>query len=100
MAHPTFGSLPLKSWSHWRRDQCPELSYAWSGTGGPPHIATELFKQVAGIELLHIPYRGDGQALPDVLAGRVPLMMSDYVVAKPASCARCGDQPAPGRNLP
>jgi tripartite-type tricarboxylate transporter receptor subunit TctC len=43
----------------------------------------ELFKQVTGIDLLHIPYRGDGQALTDVLAGRVPLMMSGYVVATP-----------------
>jgi tripartite-type tricarboxylate transporter receptor subunit TctC len=57
--------------------------YASSGTGGMPHIAMEMFKEMAGIGLLHIPYRGDGQALADVLSGRVPLMMSGYVVVQP-----------------
>lgn len=57
--------------------------YASSGTGGLPHLGMEVFKQVAGIGMLHIPYRGDAQALADVLAGRVPVMMSGYVVAQP-----------------
>jgi tripartite-type tricarboxylate transporter receptor subunit TctC len=43
----------------------------------------EIFKQVAGIDLVHVPYRGDGQALADVLAGRVPLMVSGYIVVMP-----------------
>ncbi len=83
VAHPDLRVASLKELVALARGQSPELSYASSGTGGLPHIATELFKQIAGIELLHIPYRGDGQALPDVLAGRVPLMMSGYVVAMP-----------------
>jgi tripartite-type tricarboxylate transporter receptor subunit TctC len=58
-------------------------SYASSGAGSMPHIAMELFTEMAGIELLHIPYRGDGQALADVLSGRVPLMVSGYVVVQP-----------------
>ena len=57
------------------------LSYASSGNGSVPHLATELFKHLSGANLLHVPYRGDGQALSDVLAGRVPVMMSGYVVA-------------------
>ena len=83
VAHPNLKIASLRELVMLSRDQSQELSYASSGTGGLPHLATELFKQVAGIELLHIPYRGDGQALPDVLAGRVPLMMSGYVVAMP-----------------
>jgi tripartite-type tricarboxylate transporter receptor subunit TctC len=59
------------------------LSYASSGTGGLPHLAMELFARAAGIELVHVAYRGDGQALTDVLAGRVPLMISGYIVALP-----------------
>jgi tripartite-type tricarboxylate transporter receptor subunit TctC len=58
-------------------------AYASSGNGSLPHLAMELLKQIAGIDLLHVPYRGDGQALGDVLSGRVPLMMSGYVVAAP-----------------
>ena len=83
VAHPSLQVASLKELVALTRGQSQELSYASSGTGGLPHLGMELFNQVAGIELLHIPYRGDGQALPDVLAGRVPLMMSGYVVAMP-----------------
>ena len=83
VAHPDLQVASIKELVNLARGQSQPPSYASSGTGGMPHLATELFKAVAGIELLHIPYRGDGQALPDVLAGRVPLMMSGYVVALP-----------------
>ncbi len=83
VAHPDLKVGSLKELVALARGQPQAPSYASSGAGGLPHLATELFKQVAGIDLLHIPYRGDGQALTDVLAGRVPLMMSGYVVALP-----------------
>ena len=83
VAHPSLRVASVKELVALARGQPQAPSYASSGTGGLPHLATELFKQVAGIELLHVPYRGDGQALTDVLAGRVPLMMSGYVVALP-----------------
>jgi tripartite-type tricarboxylate transporter receptor subunit TctC len=50
------------------------LSYASSSNGGAPHLAGELFKQLAGVEMQHVPYRGSGQALPDLLAGNVQVM--------------------------
>jgi tripartite-type tricarboxylate transporter receptor subunit TctC len=59
------------------------LNYASSGIGGLPHLGMEMFKRSAGIDLLHVPYRGDGQALSDLLAGRVSLMMSGYPVVQP-----------------
>jgi len=83
VAHPDIQVASIKELVALARSQAQPPGYASSGTGGLPHLATELFKQVAGIELLHVPYRGDGQALTDVLAGRVPLMMSGYVVALP-----------------
>jgi tripartite-type tricarboxylate transporter receptor subunit TctC len=83
VAHPSLQVGSLKELVALARGQTQPPGYASSGTGGLPHLATEMFKQVAGIELLHVPYRGDGQALTDVLAGRVPLMMSGYVVATP-----------------
>ena len=83
VAHPSLQVVSLKELVALARGESKMPSYASSGTGGLPHLAMELFKQVAGIELLHVPYRGDGQALTDVLAGRVPLMMSGYVVALP-----------------
>ncbi len=51
-----------------------ELAFASSGTGGAPHLAGELFKTVAGVDLLHVPYRGSGPAVVDLIAGRVAIM--------------------------
>lgn len=50
------------------------LSYGTSGTGGTPHIAGELLKQRTGANLVHVPYKGGGQALIDVLGGSIPLV--------------------------
>ena len=50
------------------------LSYGTSGAGGTPHIAGELLKQKTGANLLHIPYKGGGQALTDLLGGNIPLV--------------------------
>ena len=50
-----------------------ELSFASSGIGGLQHLNGEMFKQMAGIELVHVPYKGTSQLLPDLLAGRVPM---------------------------
>ncbi len=50
-----------------------ELSYASSGVGGLQHLNAEMFKQMAGVDLVHVPYKGTAQLLPDLLAGRVPL---------------------------
>lgn len=51
------------------------LSYASSGAGTTTHVATELFRLAAGIEMLHVPYRGSGQALNDMVAGNVHVMV-------------------------
>jgi tripartite-type tricarboxylate transporter receptor subunit TctC len=51
-----------------------QLAFASAGTGGAPHLAGELFKNVAAIDLLHVPYRGSGPAVVDLIAGRVAIM--------------------------
>ncbi|MEY2658291.1 MAG: hypothetical protein RLZZ395_2033, partial [Pseudomonadota bacterium] len=50
-----------------------EFSYASSGIGGLQHLNGEMFKQMAGVDLVHVPYKGTTQLLPDLLAGRVPM---------------------------
>jgi tripartite-type tricarboxylate transporter receptor subunit TctC len=50
------------------------LSYGTSGAGGTPHIAGELLKQKTGANLVHVPYKGGGQALLDLLGGNIPLV--------------------------
>jgi len=51
-----------------------KLSFASSGNGGAPHLAGELFQNVAGIKMLHVPYRGSGPAVIDLIAGRITMM--------------------------
>jgi tripartite-type tricarboxylate transporter receptor subunit TctC len=50
------------------------LSFGTSGTGGTPHIAGELLKLKTGANLVHVPYKGGGQALTDVVGGTIPLV--------------------------
>jgi tripartite-type tricarboxylate transporter receptor subunit TctC len=58
------------------------ISYATSGVGGLAHVATTLLGQQGGFRMTHVPYRGAGPAVQDVLAGHVPLFMSNVVVIK------------------
>ena len=51
-----------------------KLSYASAGNGTSAHLAAELFKTMTGVELLHVPYRGSGPALVDMLSGQVQVM--------------------------
>jgi tripartite-type tricarboxylate transporter receptor subunit TctC len=48
-----------------------KITYGSSGTGADPHMSTELFRRLAGIDMTHVPYRGGGPALNDVIAGRL-----------------------------
>jgi tripartite-type tricarboxylate transporter receptor subunit TctC len=59
------------------------LTYGSSGNGGLPHLAMEVFERAAGIRLTHIPYKGDSQALGDIIAGRVSVMVSGIPAALP-----------------
>ena len=52
-----------------------KVTFASPGVGTVPHLAGELFKQIAGIEMTHVPYRGDAPALTDTIAGRVDLQI-------------------------
>ncbi len=52
------------------------ISYASSGNGTAPHLSGELFAKVAGVDILHVPYKGSSQAVTDLLAGRVNIMFA------------------------
>jgi tripartite-type tricarboxylate transporter receptor subunit TctC len=51
------------------------MSYAWVGVGTPQHLGAELFKMNAGVDLIHVPFRGATAAIPDVLAGRIQMFI-------------------------
>ena len=54
-----------------------KVSFASSGSGSSTHMSAELFRLMTGTELLHIPYKGSGQAMPDVISGRVSMMFEN-----------------------
>jgi len=60
-----------------------QLQYASGGNGSSLHLAGELFKYMAGVDLLHIPYKGTNDFIPDLLSGRVPLSFSSPLVMQP-----------------
>src|SRR5213078_5348793 len=51
-----------------------KVNYGSAGIGSPPHLSLELFARLAGVKLVHVPYKGVGGAMPDLLAGRVQAM--------------------------
>jgi len=59
------------------------LNYASAGNGTPHHIAAEMFKQLAGVDMIHVPYKGTGPALNDMLAGQVSFMSVELLAALP-----------------
>jgi len=60
-----------------------KLSYSSAGSGTPPHLAAELFKTVAGVDLLHVPYKGGAPAISDLVGGQVQAIFEGEVVLLP-----------------
>ncbi len=74
VSHPGVPAKTLQQVIALSKTQSGGLSYGTSGTGGTPHIAGELLKQRTGANLTHIPYKGGGQAMIDVMGGSIPLV--------------------------
>ncbi len=65
-----------------------KIDMASAGNGSPPHVAGELFKMMAGVDIVHVPYRGGGPALVDLLGGQVQMMFG--VIASSMEYIRAG----------
>jgi tripartite-type tricarboxylate transporter receptor subunit TctC len=65
-----------------------EINYGSSGVGSIQHIAMEAFDSEAGLNIIHVPYKGSGQSVPAILAGDVPILMASYTAT--ASHIRTG----------
>lgn len=66
------------------RQQAGELTFGSAGGGSSPHMAGELFRSVAGVDLRHVPYKGIAPAISDLLGGRITMVFSPLVNALPA----------------
>ncbi|VTU25273.1 Bug family tripartite tricarboxylate transporter substrate binding protein [Variovorax sp. RA8] len=83
VASPSAGIRTAKDLVAQAKAKPGTLSYASPGVGSGLHLAGELFKQQAGVDLLHVPYKGTAPALNDVLGGVVPLMFSNLPATLP-----------------
>ena len=73
MVNPNVPAKNVKEFIALAKAQPGKLTYSSSGAGGGPHLAAEMFKDATGAFILHVPYRGGGPAIADLLAGHVQL---------------------------
>lgn len=80
---PDFPAKTVKDLVDMAKADPGKLSFASAGTGTSGHLAAEIFKQVTGIQALHVPYKGGAPALIDVMAGRISFIFIDPVQGMP-----------------
>lgn len=82
VAHPSVPASTLPELIAYTKTQPAGVAYGTSGTGGTPHLAGEMLKQRTGANLMHIPYKGGGQAITDVVGGQIPLVYTAVATAQ------------------
>src|SRR5450759_276925 len=83
VVHPSVAANNLKEFIALAKAKPRVLNYASSGPGTPYHMAGELFKAMAGVELVHVPYKGSSGARTDVLGGQVEMMFDAITTMAP-----------------
>jgi tripartite-type tricarboxylate transporter receptor subunit TctC len=83
VANPAFPARSVKELVELARSQPGKISYASSGNGSTGHMAAELFNRQAGVTMLHVPYKGNSQALVDVISGQVAMMFDQVSTSTP-----------------
>ncbi|HKA39615.1 MAG TPA: tripartite tricarboxylate transporter substrate binding protein, partial [Burkholderiales bacterium] len=73
VVHPSLPPKSVKELIAFARARPDEINYGSSGAGTLPHLSAELFISMSGIKMVHVPYKGAGAAVTDVMAGRVPV---------------------------
>lgn len=83
VVHPALPVRSVKQLIALAKARPGELNYSSGGTGTGPHLATEVFKANAGIDVVHIPYKGAGPALNDLVAGQVQFQLANMIASLP-----------------
>ncbi|NRF71969.1 tripartite tricarboxylate transporter substrate binding protein [Aquincola sp. S2] len=82
VVHPSVATPTLQALIAKAKAQPGRLNFASAGNATVPHLAGELLKREAGIDIVHVPYKGSGPALNDLLAGQVEIMVSDITLVR------------------
>ena len=83
LAYPEVPATDLRQLIDYAKAHPDKLNYASQGVGTAAHLTAELFKSMAGVKIDHVPYRGSGPALTDLVAGHVDLMFSELAPSLP-----------------
>ncbi len=83
VAHPSVPATTTQALIALAKAKPGQINYASAGSGTSPHLAAELFKSMAGVDLVHVPYKGSPQALTDLLGGQTQIMFASLVSALP-----------------
>src|SRR5207237_7372641 len=79
MASPKFAPNSVKELVAYAKANPDKVTYASSGSGGSPHLTAELFQLVTGTRMTHIPYKGGGPAMTDLMAGHVDILFASVL---------------------
>jgi tripartite-type tricarboxylate transporter receptor subunit TctC len=77
VVNPQVPAKNLKEFMAWAKAQPNPVNYGTPGAGSPHHLATELFGDMSGLKLTHVPYKGAAPAVQDVIGGQIPFMFVD-----------------------
>jgi len=83
VVHPGFAATTVKELIALAKAKPGQLNYASPGFGTSNHLSFELFKLMAGINITHVPYKGTGPALTELLGGQVPIMLASTASVRP-----------------
>ena len=83
VVHPSIPVNTVQEFIAYVKSKNGDLAYASSGNGSAQHLAAELFKERTGVQMIHVPYKGGGPALSDVMAGHVPAFFAFLSSAAP-----------------
>lgn len=83
VVHPSLPAKSVKELVRFAKAQSGKLSFASAGNGTGSHLSGELFKQLAGVDILHIPYKGVAPAMVDVISGQVAINFPSILTALP-----------------
>ncbi|MCC6531557.1 MAG: tripartite tricarboxylate transporter substrate binding protein [Burkholderiales bacterium] len=83
VAHPSANAGSVRDLIAWAKAHGKDIRFGSSGVGQPDHLSGELFSRLTGLRMLHVPYKGGGPALIDLIAGDLQMMFPTYIVALP-----------------
>jgi tripartite-type tricarboxylate transporter receptor subunit TctC len=81
--HPSVPAKNVAEFVAYARQNPGKINFGSAGTGGTIHLAGEMFKQIAGVDMVHVPYKGAGPALTDLISGNIQVMFDTLSTALP-----------------